>query len=342
MKRLLVGIPNWVGDVVLCTPALAAIRAALPAAKITYLQRAYVRDILDGSGWHDSELHWPRKRGMGALFGLAPQVRSEAFDAAVLFTNSFRSGLLAWLAGVPRRVGYARDGRSLLLTERLRPLKNKGEFIPAPVLDYYNRLAEQMGCPVTDRRLRLGVTAEQEAAGKALQSHYGLNGKHYVAINPGAAFGASKCWLPERFAQVCDELAAREGLPSVIVGAPGEIPLMRAIEQQARSKPICLAEPGTSLGSLKVIIRDAAALVCNDTGPRHYGLAFGVPTLTIFGPTHQEWTDTGSQIETKLQAKVECGPCQLRTCPLDHRCMHAITADDVVTRLTGLLKARPA
>lgn len=342
--RLLVAIPNWVGDVVLCTPALAALRARFPSAHIAFLQREYVREVLDGGGLHDAEFLWSRQTGLAgwtALRRLAREIRAARFDAIVLLTNSFRSGLLAWLAGVPRRIGFARDGRSPFLTERLKPLKRRGAFVPTPVLDSYNRLAALLGCEVTDRRLRLGITPEQQAAARALQQHYGFAGRRYAVINPGAAFGAAKCWLPERFAEVCDQLAAQHELAAVIVGAPREAPLMRRIAERAQSRPICCDQPGTTLGSLKAIVRDAALLVCNDTGPRHYGLAFGVPTLTIFGPTHQEWTDTGCTAEIKLQAQVECGPCQLRTCPLDHRCMTRITSAQVVARVSQLLGARP-
>lgn len=335
-QRLLVAIPNWVGDVVMATPVLAALRARFPAAHITYLMRPYVREVLHGADWCDEELPW---RG-DALLGTARRTRAARFDLALLMTNSFRSGLLAWLARIPRRVGFARDGRTLLLTDRLTPLRKHGRFVPAPLLDAYVRLAEHVGCEVTDRRLRLGVSVAQDLAGRRLQEHYGLAPGRYALINPGAAFGAAKCWLPERFAEVCDRLTDELELRCAVVGGPSEAPLMRSIVSLARSGPACCDEPGTSLGSLKPLVRDAALLVCNDTGPRHYGNAFSVPTVTIFGPTHQAWTDTHGAPETKLQAVVECGPCQLRTCPIDHRCMRQISVDQVVAAAKArLLKA---
>jgi heptosyltransferase-2 len=198
---------------------------------------------------------------------------------------------------------------------------------------------------VGDQQLRLGVSPEQEQEGTTLLARYGLeragssrSAHGYAVINPGAAFGAAKCWLPERFAEVCDRLHDQGGLRCAIVGAPGELPLMRRIADLAKTQPIVFDNPPTTLGTLKVVIRDAALLVCNDTGPRHYGNAFGVPTVTIFGPTHQEWTRTGYAGETRLQAKVECGPCQLPRCPLDHRCMTQVTSgmvlDSALARLT--------
>jgi heptosyltransferase-2 len=339
-----VAIPNWVGDVVLATPVLAALRSHFAGTQITYLMRPYVAEIVAGGGWHDAEMFWPRGGGASGLWrtwGLGRQLRRERFEVALLLTNSFRSGLVAWLAGARRRVGYARDGRSWLLTEGLRPLKERGRFVPSPVLPYYVRLAEALGCPVPDQRLRLGVTAEQEEAGRRLMEHYGLaDGAPYALVNPGAAFGAAKCWPPERFAIVCERIAVEHGLRCVIIGAPNEVPLMRSIAEQARGA-ICCDEPGTTLGSLKVLARHAALVVCNDTGPRHYGIAFGVPTVTIFGPTHQAWTDTGYADEIKLQVPVECGPCQLRVCPLDLRCMTRLAPELVMNAVAELLTRRP-
>jgi heptosyltransferase-2 len=125
----------------------------------------------------------------------------------------------------------------------------------------------------------------------------------------------------------------------VIVGAPSEAPLMREIARQARQEVICCDEPGTTLGTLKVIMREAALLVGNDTGPRHYAAAFDVPTVTIFGPTHQEWTDTDYARELKIQIPVECGPCQLPECPLDLRCMTGVTVEMVMGKIRELLSS---
>lgn len=342
VRKLLVVIPNWVGDVVMATPALAALRAHFADAEISFLMRRYVADVVAGGGWHDRELYWSAERGVRGErenLRLARQISRERFDVAILLTNSFRSAALVRLAGVPRRVGYARDGRGWLLTHKRRPLRGEdGRFVPSPVVDAYAALAERVGCEVADRRLRLGVADDQEQQAIELKRHYGLDdGRPYAVINPGAAFGDAKCWLPERFAEVCDRLNSEMNLCVVIVGAPGERALMRSIAEQARTNPICCADPGTTLGSLKPIIRDAALLVCNDTGPRHYGIAFGVPTLSIFGPTHQAWAFSEAPRETRLQVEVECGPCQLRACPIDHRCMTRVTAEMVMDGVAALM-----
>ena len=343
----MVVVPNWVGDVVLASPVLAALRGRFAAARITYLLRRYVCEIVDGCGWHDDVVCWPEGRGLGReirTLQLGRSLRRERFDLALLLTNSFRSALVAWRAGVPRRVGYAREARGWMLTDRLQPLRRDGRFVPSPVLPYYIKIVEHVGCPVTDRRLRLGITVQQEKAGRDLLRHYRLDdGQPYALVNPGAAFGAAKCWPAERFAEVCDRVQAECGFRPVIVGnARTEGPLMRTIASRVRAGAVCCDDPATTLGSLKVLARGAALLVCNDTGPRHYGAAFGIPTVTIFGPTHQAWTDTDYDGEIKLQVPVECGPCQLKACPLDLRCMTELTTDMVMQAVAEVLRRRGA
>ncbi|MCA9244025.1 MAG: lipopolysaccharide heptosyltransferase II [Phycisphaerales bacterium] len=344
-RRILVVLPNWVGDVVLATPALRALRAGAGEARIDYLLRPYLRDVLDGSRLNDGEYHWSTAKGLSRLSEdatLARKLSTEKYDTAILFTNSWRSALLTRAARIPRRVGYAREARGWLLTDKLYHMRENGRFVPSPITPDYARLVEQLGISVNDRKLRLDVTDAHEGAAAQLRAHYDMAPKRYAVINPGGAFGAAKLWLPDRFAAVCDGLHADHGLKSVIVGAPREADLLRDISSRAASRPVPLIDPPTTLGSLKAIIRDAAIMICNDTGPRHYANAFDTPTVAVFGPTHQEWTDTGYAGEIKLQIPVDCGPCQKKTCPLDHRCMTGLTADMALQAADTLLSGAAA
>lgn len=328
----------------LATPVLAALRERFAGAHITYLLRAYVEDVIAGGGWHDELVRWPSGKGVArerAIFRLARELRAERYDLAILLTNSFRSALVSFISGAARRVGYARDGRSWLLTDRLSPLRENGRFVPAPILPYYIRLAEHLGCAVADRRLRLVIPPEQEAAGQTLKRHYGLDrGRPYAIVNAGAKFGASKCWPADRYAELCERLPRQFGLTPVLIGAPSEAALLERIATIAHAQVVCCTNPPTTLGALKVLVRDAALLVGNDTGPRHFGEAFNIPLVTLFGPTHQAWVATDYAAEVKLQVSVDCGPCQLPECPLDHRCMTRLSVDMVVAAIERVLGGR--
>ena len=345
VRRLLGVVPNWVGDVVLATPALRALREGLPEARICLLLRPHLRELLEGHDVFDALEFWPTARGLRSIrpqAALAARLRQQHFDAVVLLTHSFRSALLSWLARIPRRIGYARDGRGWLLTERLRWPREHGRFKPLSMVTAYARLIEPLGCMVRDPHPRLAISPQQLEVGQALLRHYRLEPKRYAVIAPGAAFGAAKCWPPERFAGLIDALRERLGLPAVLAGAPSEYALLEAIAQQARTEAILCTNPGTTLGTLKVLIRDAAVLICNDSGPRHYGIALGTPTVTIFGPTDPAWTETHCPHERKVRVEVPCGPCQLRRCPLDHRCMRQVTVEAVTQAAEALLAAAPA
>ncbi len=337
-ERILVVLPNWVGDVVLATPTLAAIRRHFSKARITFLMRGYVADVVAGGGWNDDQLLWPA--GIAGAWQVAATLRARRVDLALLLTNSFKAAAAIWAGGAARRVGYSRDGRGWLLTDRLSPQRREGEFVPVSMLPYYAEIARRVGCTVDVLAPQLVCTAQDEAAAAELRRRHGLSANSpYALIVPGAAFGAAKCWLPERFAEVCDQLAVQRDLRCVLAGAPGEMPLLRKIQEGCRARPLLFDRPGTTLGSLKPLVRDAALLICNDTGPRHYGSAFNVPTVTIFGPTDPVWTESEYAGEITLQARVECGPCQLPRCPLDHRCMRAISAEHVMQSVDELLAA---
>ncbi len=333
-------LPNWVGDVVLATPILRALAAQLDDVETHYLMRPYVREIVAGADWFHGALYWSAQRGLARPLAdrrTAVEIAQLKCDAALLLTNSFRSAAVTRLAGIQRRIGYARDGRGWLLTERLTPLRWRRMYVPVPMGPYYAALAERLGVQVEDWRLELPTTPEQDAAAAELLAHHNLTPGRYVVVNPGAAFGAAKCWPPEHFAAVCDAAPTELGLHPVLVGAPNEASLLHQIAALCRQRPTICENPGTTLGSLKGVIRDAALLICNDTGPRHYGLAFATPTVTIFGPTHQEWTDTPDALEMKVQLTVACGPCQLKRCPLDHRCLRQLMPERVLAAAKRLL-----
>ncbi len=342
VPRILIVLPNWVGDVVLATPALRALRERYPDAHITYLHRPYVRDLVAACPWADALLPWPRRSGRffesGSL-AMVTGLRRGDFGLAVLMTNSFRSALVTAAAGIQTRLGYRRDGRGILLTDRLVAPRRGGKFLPVSMVRYYNTLATYLGARPTGR-LELFTHPDDEAALDArLAAVEPASSGPRVVINPGAAFGSAKCWFPDRFAAVARNLIERYDARVMIPCSPSERQVAAAISRAIPQPHVLFDEPILPLRQLTALIRRSDLLVTNDTGPRHFAVAFNVPVATIFGPTAPEWTATGYAHERQILVPVDCGPCMLRTCPLDHRCMKQVTAEMVTGAACELLDA---
>jgi heptosyltransferase-2 len=342
--RIAVFLPGWVGDVVMATPALRALRQHFPDAHLTGILKPYVAGALEGLPWLDSLLFLDRRGPWSQRWpGVAWQLRKHRPDLAVLFPNTFRTALAAWLGGCGRRVGYARYGRAWLLTDRLRPIRSpSGRRLPTPIIDDYNRLAETAGCPWPGYRMELATAPRDEEAADAVWRKAGfLPGREVVCLNPGGAFGSAKHWYADSFAPVARNLIDRRQSSILVLCGPKERDQARQIADATGRKEIAtLADVPLSLGLLKACVRRSDLLITTDSGPRHFAAAFGRPVVTLFGPTHIAWTETHYAGAVHLQKKVDCGPCQKRVCPLDHRCMRGLTPAEVFAAAAELL-ARP-
>jgi heptosyltransferase-2 len=343
--NIAVFLPNWVGDAVMATPALRALRQYFGRSRIVGVMKPYVAGVLAGGDWFDEMLlahggSW----GQGVLC-TAWRLRRRRIDLAVLFANTFRSALTARLGGCRRRVGYARHGRSRLLTDVLQPEREAdGSLRVSPVVDAYNRLAMYAGCPRPGYDLELFTTAADEAAADEAWRRAGLAGyPEVICLNPGAAFGSAKHWPAEYFTALARDLAAKRGGGVLLLCGPAEAALVRQIAARASHPAVhALADlvggaVRLSLGLTKALVRRADLLVTTDSGPRHFAAAFDRPVVTLFGPTHIGWTETYHPRAVHLQKRVECGPCQRRVCPLDHRCMKELTPAEVFEAAEGLL-----
>ena len=345
MKRIALFLPNWVGDVVMATPAIRAVREAFPAADLVAVCKPYVADVLAGAPWFSdvilSDKRGPRSQG---LFAVARRLRAIPPDAAILFPNSLRSALVARLGGCRRVIGFARYGRSLLLTDRLHPKRDaRGGFMPSPVIDDYNRLARTLGTADPGHRMELVTTPADDAAAENVIARFGLGRfERMIAINPGAAFGAAKHWPTAHFAELARLFTQRLKSGVVVLCGPTEREMARRIARDSRSPHVFpLSDAPLSLGLTKALIRRADLLVTTDSGPRHFAAAFNRPVVSLFGPTHIEWTRTYFEKEVLLQKAVPCGPCQKRVCPLDHRCMRDLTPATVFAASLDLLTRFP-
>jgi heptosyltransferase-2 len=285
---------------------------------------------------------------------------------------------MMWRGRVKQRVGYARGGRSMLLTHRVAPLprtvargeadRKKAEAVrvlgggrvtvgssyePVPTIDFYLALANYLAPPANgaaegggwSRSMEVGITAQEWAEAQAVLFDCGIEDGPVAMIVPGANFGSSKCWLPERFAQVADALAdpaGRYGARVLLASSPSEMPIIDAILTASahRERLVPLAGlnegRGVSIGALKALVKRSTLMVCNDTGPRHFAAAFGVPSVTLFGPTDPVWAETYSPRERIVRVDVPCGPCQLKACPIDHRCMKELSTEMVMAAVEAL------
>jgi len=344
--KIAVFLPNWIGDVVMATPVLRALRGYFRDARIVGVMRPYVADVLRGAPWLDQNIFLD-KRGPWTWRwpAVAWRMRREKFDLAVLFPNSFHSALVAWLGGCRRLIGYRRYARGWFLTTALEPIRDTaGRLKPSPIIDAYNLLAQTVGCPSPGYRLELFTTQEDEESADTVWQKAGLD--HYpevVCLNPGGAFGSAKHWSVEYFARLAQDLVDQRGSGLLILCGPAEIDQARQIARLANRAAVhALANlSAVSLGLTKACVRRADLLVTTDSGPRHFAAAFNRPVVTLFGPTHIPWTDTYYAKEIHLQKKVPCGPCQLRVCPLDHRCMKDLKPDEVFAAASVLLERYP-
>ncbi len=338
-EKILIVQPNWVGDAVMATPALRAIRELYPAAHISYLIRRYVKDVYTGMPWADQLITYrtgkTKSRTGKGIFDVAGRLRAGKFDLAVLLPNSFKSALMCKMAGIERILGYDRDGRGFLLTDRLVPVKDRGKFVPSPIIQTYMGFARYLGSNSRDLQMQLFVTDQNRREAADVFSRCGLDAGLYrpaasggpplILLNPGAQYGAAKLWKAEYFAQLGDRFITELGATVLLSSAPRERAIVESIRGQMKHSAMDLCNAGMTLGSLKEIVRRCDLMVTNDTGPRHIAAAMDVPVVTVFGPTHPEWTEIYYPKERQVAVKVFCGPCQKKTCPLDHRCMTLVT-----------------
>ena len=336
---ILVRTPNWVGDAVLAVPAIEALRAAYPGARMVVLAVPWVADVFRFVPAVDELLRFDRKgrhRGLVGTERLARELRARRFDLAITLPRSTSSAWLLWRTRARERVGYAGSVPRGWLT---RAVRFPGKGRPGHhELELHLELVRGLGVDAPVRAPRLTVPGELAARRDELLRASGVAGRRYLAVSPGAAFGGAKRWTTSGFAAVCDRAYRERGLEAVLLGSPGERPIAREVAAAARRPPVDLAGR-VGLADALSLIAGATALVTNDSGLMHAGAAFGVPVVAVFGPT--DWIATGpvSERASVVREPVACAPCFLRDCPIDHRCMTRVDAARVWTAASGLLGA---
>jgi len=333
--RILIRTTNWIGDAIMALPTIRAIRAARsgPDDKIAILARSYVADIYRDQNVADELIVYDshdKHSGFAGRERLAAELRARRFDSAILLQNAFDAAWLAWRAGIPERIGYARDGRSLLLTNAV-PVPKTGE-IPSHEKFYYLELLRRAGWidVIVDEsfiQLRLPDASRQRAADFLIASGARPHATR-VGIGAGAAYGSAKCWPPSRFAELATQLQAQWDADVILFGAAAETVVSAAIASEMSTPPINLTGK-TAIADLPALLSQCQVFIGNDSGAMHVAAAAGLPTVGIFGPTDPFGTAPVTPRHTIVRQQPYCSPCLLRRCPIDHRCMTRITTAQV-------------
>lgn len=336
IRRVVIRAANWVGDAVMSTPMVAAVRRNFRHAEIALLAKPWVGPLFQGSPDVDRIIiydAWGRHKGMVGRLRLAAELRRERFDLAVLVQNAFEAAMIPALAGIPYRLGYAADGRGPLL----RPAIPK---TPAHqrlhMIDYYLGILEGAGLRTFGRELRLPVSPEERAAAEDRLRSLGA-GRPRIGLAPGAAFGTAKQWPPKRYGELARRIGeVWPGAAVLVFGGPGDWELGDRI--CAEGGPHCLNLAGaTSLREAVALIDRCDRFATNDSGLMHVAAALEVPLIAVFGPTDHTTTYPASRSSWIVREPTPCSPCMKRECPLGHhRCMREISVERVLTVLEGL------
>lgn len=337
-KNILIRMPNWLGDAIMATPVLTDVRNQWPEAKITALCQGALSQVLLHDPHVDHIISF--KRPKGGIFGkqqneLLTALKNEPYDLSLLLTNSFSSAWWFWKAGVKNRVGYSTHWRRFLLDLSVPLPKTLQE---QHLVKTYKMLLEPLGIPVSSTAPALFLTDSEQITIREKLLEYGITNRNFIiGINPGAAYGSAKCWLPERFKEITERLLKYPNAVILYFGDKAGAPLVQEICRHMPDRVINLAGQ-TSLRELMGFIKACDVFLTNDSGPMHMASALGTPLLALFGSTSDRTTSPyqGGKV---IHKHVPCSPCYRRECPIDFRCMKQISVEEVYQELQSFIPA---
>ncbi len=333
--KILVRAPNWIGDSILSMPAAECLSKNFPDAHIWIAAKEWVKDLFTAHAFIKGVIPLPETDDFKNLKSSAQKLREFQFEIGLLFTNSFVSALLFYLARIPQRWGYATDGRGLLLTKSIVPKIEENSFHQ---LNYYLKLLSELGLKTYPSKLSLPLTQEDKRLAKEMLFSLNVDLRRpLIILHPGASYGSSKRWPTEKFAELINLLQERKKAEILIIGSHQDTKLAESIVSSVSKKPLNLAGK-TSLRLLAGLISHADIFITNDSGPMHMANALETPVVAIFGPTNPALTGPFQDPAFVIKKEAPCWPCSYRECPFDHRCMMNIEAEEVYQACQKLLE----
>ncbi len=338
IKNILVRAPNWIGDIMMSTPAIHALRESFPNSSVSVLIKKGLAPLLEGNGDIDEIISFSPE-GLSPLSRISfyHDLKERDFDLAVLFTNSFDSAFAAWLAGAKIRLGYRKDMRGLLLTHPI-PLP-KRESPRMHQSKFYTDLVAKIGQGQPANRLFFHLPEEAAAEADRIWKERGLSKSFVVGFGIGAAFGSAKRWPLERYSELANRIVRKLGGKVIIFGGSGDRGDAENILSGCPAGVISLAGE-ISLKTLGALLKRCDLYITNDSGPMHIAAAVGTPIVAIFGPTDPSESAPISGSYTIVRKEADCSPCWKRECPTDHRCMEEINVDDLFSPVSEYYQAK--
>ncbi len=339
IEKILVRSTNWVGDAVLTLPAISSIRLTFPQSTVAILAKPEVIDIFDSNQDIDEVIPYKdtgEHKGPLGKWRLIRLLRRKDFDLAILLQNALEAALLAYMAGVPLRLGYDTDGRGILLTH---PVKRDKNILKMHQIDYYLEMLAASEFTISKKILNLPVlTKEREDARQILERSGIKEGNFIIGINPGATYGPAKRWFPERYALLAERLIDTFGAKILIFGSHKDKESAFQVVKTC-SKRLIDFTGQTTLSQAKALISNCRLFITNDSGLMHIASALKIPVIAIFGSTNPETTAPFGERNIIIRKEIPCSPCLKRKCPDDYLCMRLIEVDEVYKHARSILTA---
>jgi len=345
IKKILVRGANWIGDAVMSVPAMRELRRIFPEAQITLHTRTWADGVFRDASFIDEIVTYDKHKWViKDILDNSQFLKTDGYDLAVLFPNSFESALTSFLTRIPRRIGYNKDARGLLLTDPIAvpEWKNRRHesFYYLNLLAEVERLVlgrETVSHSVPDSTIE--ISDERRIAARTQLFGFGMDtSRKTVALGVGSTNSRAKRWPAERYAELNDQLQTESNVNVLLVGSKDEADVAGRVETLSLKKPVNIVGQ-TNMEEVAAILSEIDLLISNDMGLAHLAPAVGVSTIVIFGPTNPETTAPFSDNAQIVRHPVECAPCMLRDCPIDHRCMTRVSVEEVFERATSALEA---